>query len=177
MQINGALASLSLRCIVSLLSFGPGDDSPFYKNLPSRAHRFLDFSAVKQREGFGVASQVRLSLRWFSCTDFNLFSGEYAWHTRHHRPFVAPEPGHTEHAAAPPKHRTGATRAIINEYPATAASPSPSPHSPPPLSFRSTTSAGLRLLVLLGLTMPSQIQCSCAPAVNLFLSLSFPFVS
>lgn len=108
---------------------------------------------------------------------FNLFSGEYAWHTRHHRPFVAPEPGHTEHAAAPPKHRAGATRAIINESPATAASPSPSPHSMPPLSFRSITSAGLRLLVLLGLTMPSQIQCSCAPAINLFLSLSFPFVS
>jgi hypothetical protein len=57
-QINGALASLSLRCTVSLLSFGPGDDSPFFKQLPSRANRFLDLSAMKQREGFGVASQV-----------------------------------------------------------------------------------------------------------------------
>jgi hypothetical protein len=62
-QINGALASLSLRCSVSLLSFGPGDDSPFFKQLPSRVSRFLDLSSLKQRDGFGVASQVRARSR------------------------------------------------------------------------------------------------------------------
>jgi hypothetical protein len=61
-QINGALASLSLPCIVSLLSFGPGDDSPFFKQLASRVNRFIDLSAVKQRDGFGVAGQVRACL-------------------------------------------------------------------------------------------------------------------
>ncbi len=64
-QINGALASLSLRCIVSLLSFGPGDDSPFFKQLAARVNRFIDLSAVKQRDGFGVAGQVRACLLSF----------------------------------------------------------------------------------------------------------------
>ncbi len=62
-QINGALASLSLRCSVSLLSFGPGDASPFFKQLPSRVKNFIDLSAVRQRDGFGVASQVRVCVR------------------------------------------------------------------------------------------------------------------